>query len=73
MRHYEGGRMITVMSPRKSGSKLAKTSLIQGPIVHLKVLGRSYVYLNDFQIMTELFEKRGNIYSSRPRLVMNEL
>ena len=30
MRHYEGGRMITVMSPRKSGSKLAKTSLYKG-------------------------------------------
>ena len=46
---------------------------MQGPIVHLKVFGRSYIYLNDYQTMVDLFEKRGTIYSSRPHLVMNDL
>ncbi|PAV15311.1 cytochrome P450 [Pyrrhoderma noxium] len=44
-----------------------------GPIAHLKVFGRSYVYLNDYQTVVNLFEKRGNIYSSRPHFIMNDL
>ncbi|PAV15317.1 cytochrome P450 [Pyrrhoderma noxium] len=44
-----------------------------GSIAHLRVFGRSYIYLNDYQTMVDLFEKRGNIYSSRPHLVMNDL
>ena len=48
-------------------------SYIQGSIAHLNVFGRSYIYLNDYQTMVDLFEKRGNIYSSRPHVVMNDL
>ncbi|PAV15320.1 cytochrome P450 [Pyrrhoderma noxium] len=44
-----------------------------GPITYLNVFGTSYIYINDYKTITDLFEKRGNIYSSRPKFVMNDL
>ena len=62
-----------MVGPSISTPNKAIKRYIQGPIAHLKVFGRSYIYLNDYQTMVDLFEKRGNIYSSRPHLVMNDL
>ena len=64
---------ILMVCPFVSTPNKGIESYIQGPIAHLKVFGRSYIYLNDYQTMVDLFEKRGNIYSSRPHLVMNDL
>lgn len=44
-----------------------------GPIVHLRALNKHVVVLNTLEAMTELFERRGAIYSDRPRFRMLEL
>ncbi|EJC99663.1 CyP450 monooxygenase [Fomitiporia mediterranea MF3/22] len=44
-----------------------------GPVVHIKHLGISYVFLNSYQAAVDLFEKRWSNYSCRPKLTMWEL
>ncbi|EJC97587.1 cytochrome P450 [Fomitiporia mediterranea MF3/22] len=44
-----------------------------GPVVHVKNLGTSYIFVNSYQAAVDLFEKRGSIYSCRPKLAMWEL
>lgn len=41
-----------------------------GEICHLQVLGKHVVYLNSANAAFELLDRRGSIYSSKPRLVM---
>ncbi|KAK7035401.1 hypothetical protein VNI00_011932 [Paramarasmius palmivorus] len=41
-----------------------------GPLVHLSILGRDILFINDLQIAQELTEKRGSIYSDRPPFIM---
>lgn len=43
-------------------------------VVYFNALGSHLVVLNKFEAARELLDKKGSIYSSRPRLVMiNEL
>ncbi|KAF5349315.1 hypothetical protein D9758_011802 [Tetrapyrgos nigripes] len=45
-----------------------------GNVVHIRVFGSSMVILNSIQVAQDLFDKRGAIYSDRPRFVLlNEL
>ncbi|EJU00371.1 cytochrome P450 [Dacryopinax primogenitus] len=45
---------------------------IYGPIIHLNFLGGTHVVvLNDVKTVTDLLEKRANIYSDRPMTTMN--
>ncbi|KAF7352075.1 O-methylsterigmatocystin oxidoreductase [Mycena venus] len=48
-------------------------SKIYGPVMHLKVLGRSMVILDTYQAAVDLLDKRGSIYSDRPKLTLYEL
>ncbi|KAG8907298.1 hypothetical protein FRB99_004747 [Tulasnella sp. 403] len=41
---------------------------IYGPIVYVSVFGRSTLILNTYQVARDLLDKRGQIYSDRPRL-----
>ncbi|RDB24293.1 hypothetical protein Hypma_008795 [Hypsizygus marmoreus] len=41
-----------------------------GNIVYLSAFGKPLVILNDLQTVTDLFEKRGALYSGRPRFPM---
>jgi hypothetical protein len=41
-----------------------------GGIVHIKVLGRSMVFVNTAELAYELLEKRSSIYSDRCHLPM---
>ncbi|EIM84080.1 cytochrome P450 [Stereum hirsutum FP-91666 SS1] len=43
---------------------------IGSPIISLNVLGTTIVVLNDFKTAVDLFEKRGALYSGRPRFPM---
>ncbi|KAJ3929506.1 MAG: cytochrome P450 [Lentinula lateritia] len=45
-------------------------SHIYGNIFKVSVFGRTIIVVNSFDIAIELTEKRGAIYSSRPRLIM---
>ncbi|KAJ3521607.1 hypothetical protein NM688_g8996 [Phlebia brevispora] len=40
------------------------------PIIYFEVLGTPIVVVNDFQTARDLFDKRGDIYSERPRMPM---
>ena len=40
-----------------------------GPLVFLKVGGQGILVLNTHQVATELLDRRGNIYSDRPRMI----
>ena len=42
----------------------------QGPLIHVNNFGTSYVFINSYEMVVELFEKRGNIYSARPQNTM---
>lgn len=45
-----------------------------GDIVHVEIFGRHIVYLNTYKVASDLFERRGSIYSDKPRLVLlNEM
>ena len=41
-----------------------------GELVYVAALGQSVLVLNSSQAISDLLEKRGNIYSHRPRFVM---
>ena len=44
-----------------------------GPLVFIKNFGKPYLFLNDYNTMVDLLEKRGNIYSSRPENIAIKL
>ena len=45
-----------------------------GDLVHIKVLGRSIIYVNSAEAATELFARRSTNYSDRPRLpLLNDM
>ncbi|KAJ6478496.1 cytochrome P450 [Mycena vitilis] len=41
-----------------------------GPIVHLRILGKSIIILNDLNYAIDMLDKKGRIYSNRPAIVM---
>ena len=43
---------------------------IAGDIFHLNILGQDIVFVNSAQAAFDLLDKRGAIYSGKPRLVM---
>ena len=48
---------------------LSLTSALGG-IIYLNVLGKSMIVINDLKVARDLMDKRGSIYSDRPRLVL---
>lgn len=42
----------------------------QGDVNYVSVVGQPIIVLNSYQAARDLLEKRGGIYSSRPRMVM---
>ncbi|KAJ7343716.1 cytochrome P450 [Mycena albidolilacea] len=44
-----------------------------GAVMHLKVLGRSMIILDTYQAAVDLLDKRGLIYSDRPKFTLYEL
>ena len=47
--------------------------IIKGPIVYISNLGSPIIFLNSYETMVDLLEKRGGTYSSRPKNVMLDL
>lgn len=50
--------------------QLSDIDTLIGDVNYLEVLGQPLVVLNSYPACKDLLEKRGNIYSSRPRLVL---
>ena len=44
-----------------------------GKLVHMRVMGRSILLVDDLQVAVDLLEKRSTIYSSRPASTAVEL
>ncbi|KAF7337414.1 Cytochrome P450 [Mycena sanguinolenta] len=44
-----------------------------GPVMHLKVLGQSMIILDSYQAALDLLDKKGLIYSDRPKFTLYEL
>ena len=59
-----GMRTLFIRSPNHA------FTLMIGDVTYLKVLGRPLIVLNSYRACKDLLEKRGSIYSSRPRLVL---
>jgi hypothetical protein len=53
--------------------KVRKLTIFSGPVMHLKVLGRSMIILDSYQAAVELLENRGVTYSDRPKFTLYEL
>ncbi|KAJ3487192.1 hypothetical protein NLI96_g3704 [Meripilus lineatus] len=53
--------------------KLTDWHRIYGNLLHLQLPRRSMIVLGNAQVTLDLLEKRSAIYSSRPRLIMDEL
>jgi len=44
-------------------------ALSLGPIIYASTFGKPLIILNSFEVAQDLLQKRGNIYSGRPRLI----
>jgi len=53
--------------PHPNLSKL--TSINPGPLVYLTVGGQGILVLNTHRVTADLLDRRGHIYSDRPRLI----
>jgi hypothetical protein len=47
--------------------------MLSGDVMRLEVLGRTMIILDSYQAATDLLEKRGAIYSDRPKFTVYEL
>lgn len=61
--------MVSHLFPRGFTIRRPHT-LDSGKIVYAHVLGQGVVFLNTPEACTDLLDKRGQIYSDKPRLVM---
>lgn len=44
-----------------------------GDLVSVEIFGTRYLFLNSYEAAIDLLEKRGNIYSGRPKAAMLDL
>ena len=44
-----------------------------GDLVYIENFGTRFLFVNSYEVAVELFEKRGNMYSSRPTVPMIDL
>ena len=47
--------------------------VLLGDLVYVRTFGTGYLFVNSYEAAVELFEKRGNNYSSRPQTTMLNL
>ncbi|KAJ6528847.1 cytochrome P450 [Mycena capillaripes] len=61
------------MPSTDSALVLHQWSQTYGPVMHLKVLERSMIILDTYKTAVDLLDKRGLIYSDRPKFTLYEL
>ena len=44
-----------------------------GDLIYMDIMGQSVVVINSLKIANDLLDKRSNIYSDRPKIVMTTL
>ncbi|KZW03024.1 cytochrome P450 [Exidia glandulosa HHB12029] len=68
--HFLVGNLFDVPLPPEEWLGFASFGKLYGPLAYLRVLGQDIVVLNTMKAASDLLEKRGSIYSDRPRMVM---
>jgi hypothetical protein len=48
-------------------------NLFSGEVIHLEVLGRTMINLDSYRAAVDLLDKRGSIYSDRPKFIVYKL
>jgi len=61
---------LSSVETRALADQLSCVDTVIGDVNYLEVLGQPLVVLNSYTACKDLLEKRGGIYSSRPRLVL---
>ncbi|KAL4253122.1 hypothetical protein AB1N83_012925, partial [Pleurotus pulmonarius] len=61
---------LRLMPPENHELAFHEWSKKYGDVIHLRVLGRDIIVLNSVQAATDLFDKRGGLYSDRPNFVI---
>ncbi|EJD05381.1 cytochrome P450 [Fomitiporia mediterranea MF3/22] len=56
------------MPVKREWEAFAKWANEYGDIVHVSVFGQNFIFLNSAKVVNDLFDKRGSIYSDKPRL-----
>ena len=51
------------------GLNLHSCPIPQGPVAYASVFGKPLIILNSFGVAQDLLQRRGSIYSGRPRLI----
>lgn len=51
--------------------KMGALSVFLGSVVYLHILGQGLVFLNTHEAVYDLMEKRNDIYSDKPQLVLS--
>ncbi|KAF8964376.1 cytochrome P450 [Flammula alnicola] len=64
---------LSDIPPTKSWIAYTEWAKTYGDIVHFQTYGQHTIILNSIDAVTELFEKRSNLYSDRPRIPMIDL
>lgn len=56
-----------------SATEMSYSHSLPGDLVYIENFGTRFLFVNSYEAAVELFEKRGNIYSSRPTVPMIDL
>ncbi|KAJ7167132.1 cytochrome P450 [Mycena filopes] len=68
------GNLLDIPAERQWEKYLDWSNELNSDIIHLNIAGTSVIVLSSIETVKELFEKRGSLYSDRPRSPMiNEL
>jgi hypothetical protein len=70
---FMNGENYTVCNMLTSENKLGDRYSMEGDIIYLHALGKSFVVLNSAQAATDLLDKRSSNYSDRPEFPVFEM
>ena len=60
----------TFSTPRRSSDRHFCLTRFAGELVYLNVFGQGLLFVNSYEAAVDLLEKRGAIYSDKPKMVM---
>ncbi|KAH7088102.1 cytochrome P450 [Paraphoma chrysanthemicola] len=67
------GNLLSLREPDKIPEITTEWMRQYGPVVYTKMGGTNFIWLNSPKAVKDLMDKRGSIYSSRPRMPMVKL
>jgi hypothetical protein len=58
---------------RSSRPSYVGSHMLSGEVMYLEVLGQTMIILDSYRAAMDLLDKRGSIYSDRPKFIVYEL